>query len=623
MMRISIRRFSVSLRVRNQISSLALRPYQQECVDTCLKSLETTRRIAVSLATGGGKTVIFSHLIDQIPPNPKTGRSKTLILVHRKELADQAIASLRRVYPEYKIELDMANRKPSHAPDIDVVVASVPTLNRSTQRLESHDPGEYKAIVVDECHHGVADSYTKILKHFGCDSADCDIALLGFSATLSRYDELPLGLVFDEIVFDKNLVDLIREGYLSDFSWIQVSAGLELSQVAIGQDGDYKMDELASHVNKDEINALVFQSYQHFAEKYQLRSSLFFCVNVAHLESLSLVFRSNGVNAQYVTGNTSKFERERLIAEFSNGQLPVLMNCGVFTEGTDIPNIDSIFIVRPTQSKTLLTQMVGRGLRLHENKHRCYVIDFVDAHKVGVHSNPTLEGKMKTNGVSLFESDTGRGKQEGPEIEDIKYMEYDTLDGYQKIFEKFKEQEVVQTENIIGKFKTSQFPWIQLRRDVWGLSIGNEEFYQIKIYPTGAKILSFVKTIRRGKIRYPESQKVAEKATLEELFAEFEKQLEKYPEKYRSYRQTLIRGAITQKQRDFIRSVTINLIDKNPKIDKAKFIGLLDKKLNVMSKFAASNLIFAYTVSRTNALKLFVKQQVLPSKALQKYVVSR
>ncbi|KAH3668058.1 hypothetical protein OGAPHI_001812 [Ogataea philodendri] len=619
-MRVFLRRFSVSLRVASFAEKLALRPYQQECIESCLKSLKEDRRIAVSLATGGGKTVIFSHLISQIPDNPATGGSKTLILVHRKELAEQAVAVLTRTHPDYKIEVDMANTKATHEPDVDVTIASVPTLQRDS-RLEKYNPGEYKAVVVDECHHGVADSYIKILKYFGCDRPHCDVALLGFSATLLRSDEKSLGLIFDKIAYSKGLADLIGEGYLSDFTWILVSAGFELSKVAVGADGDYKTDDLAKFVNTEEVNSLVLQTYQHFVRTHNLKSTLFFCVDVNHLKSLSELFRANGLNAQYVTGNSSKFDRQKLLKEFSTGELPILMNCGVFTEGTDIPNIDSVFMVRPTKSTMLLTQMVGRGLRLHGLKSRCYVVDFVDAHLSGVGGKPTLSGKIaKRDTVPLF---GGRGKTQEEEtpvqVEEISYMEYDTVDGFQRFFEKFKGPEE-EKENVFTTLLNSKYQWVQLRADAWGIDLGNNEYFQLRIYPSETKTLDLTRTVRAGKIRFPQSSRIASANEISDLLDKLDQYMTDHPRVATKYRSTFYKGPISVKQYEFLMKSITELVLKNERIDPKKFEPLLNEHLQAMSKKEAANLIFAYTVSRSYALKAYISQRILPTRESRKSV---
>ncbi|GMF86617.1 unnamed protein product [[Candida] boidinii] len=139
---------------------------------------------------------------------------------------------------------------------------------------------------------------------------------------------------------------------------------------------------------------------------------------------LSHLFRINGVNAQYVTGNTTKLEREKILNDFKKGLIPVLFNCGVFTEGTDIPNIDSIFMLRPTKSKPLLIQMLGRGLRLHHEKEKCFIVDFVDASETGIQLDPSLKGTDNSALSGLFPNENAVPKAQDPDTSaEIDYIE--------------------------------------------------------------------------------------------------------------------------------------------------------------------------------------------------------
>jgi ATP-dependent helicase IRC3 len=159
------------------------------------------KRLGISLATGGGKTVIFSHLIDRVP-SPTQDATQTLILAHRRELVDQAITKCRRLYPDKSIDVEMGNQ---HASGIaDITVASIQSLNAG-DRLLKYEPSRMKLVLVDEAHHAAAPSYLRVLEHFKLagDEKRGVTALLGVSATFSRADGLKLGAVFDHIVYHK------------------------------------------------------------------------------------------------------------------------------------------------------------------------------------------------------------------------------------------------------------------------------------------------------------------------------------------------------------------------------------------------------------------------------------
>ena len=180
---------------------IELRPYQEECIQAVLDSLALGRkRLGVSLATGSGKTVIFTHLIDRVP-SQDTRATQTLILVHRRELVEQAARHCQELYPGRSVEVEMGNIHASGYANI--TIASVLSII-SPERLARFDPQRFKLILVDEAHHIVASSYLKVLEHFKLNTISKDSpALVGVSATLSRFDGLSLNAALDHIVFHK------------------------------------------------------------------------------------------------------------------------------------------------------------------------------------------------------------------------------------------------------------------------------------------------------------------------------------------------------------------------------------------------------------------------------------
>ena len=184
---------------------IQLRSYQEECIAAVLRNLKMGhRRLGISLATGSGKTVIFSHLIDRIEPQDEA--TQTLILVHRRELVEQAARHCENTYPNKTIEIEMGNKHASGFADI--TVASIQSIV-SGDRLSKFRPECFKLVLVDEAHHIVAARYLDVLKHFGLDEESQKhdekphTALVGVSATLSRHDGLRLGAAIDHIVYHK------------------------------------------------------------------------------------------------------------------------------------------------------------------------------------------------------------------------------------------------------------------------------------------------------------------------------------------------------------------------------------------------------------------------------------
>lgn len=331
--------------------------------------------------------VIFTQLIQQIP-NRADDATQTLILAHRRELVEQAVRHCQAAYPDKTIEIEMG---PLHATgSADITVASVQSIT-SKERLEKYDASRFKLVLVDEAHHIVAPGYMKTLKHFGLEQRRQDTpALVGVSATFSRFDGVKLGAAIDEIVYHKDYVDMISDKWLSDVVFTTVDSKANLAQVKAGAFGDFNTGELSQAVNTEEVNEVTVRSWM--AKSAGRKSTLVFCVDLAHVAGLTHKFREHMFDARFVTGDTAKMERSEILDAFKRGDFPVLVNCGVFTEGTDIPNIDCILLARPTRSRNLLVQMIGRGMRLHPGKKNCHIIDMVSSLDTGIVTTPTLFG---------------------------------------------------------------------------------------------------------------------------------------------------------------------------------------------------------------------------------------
>lgn len=369
-------------------NAIQLRPYQEESVRAVLDYLHRgEKRLGISLATGSGKTVIFSHLIDRVPaPCPEA--TQTLILAHRQELVEQAAKHCQDLYPDRTVEIEMAKKHASGYADI--TAASVATL-RSPERLLRLNPSRFKLILVDEAHHIVANSYMDILRHFNLSSKQerGHTALVGVSATFSRHDGLALGAAIDHIVYHKDYVDMIEDDWLASAIFTTVRTNVDLSRVKTSG-ADFQTGSLSKAVNNDSTNAIAVRTW---LEKGGCRNStLVFCVDLAHVASLTAMFRQHGIDAHFVTGNTHPKDRREKLDAFKVGAFPVLLNCGIFTEGTDIPNIDCVLLARPTKSRNLLVQMIGRGLRKFKDKKDCHIIDMVASLEAGIVTAPTLFG---------------------------------------------------------------------------------------------------------------------------------------------------------------------------------------------------------------------------------------
>lgn len=183
---------------------------------------------------------------------------------------------------------------------------------------------------------------------------------------------------------------MIEEKWLSDVVFTTVQSKANISRIKKTATGDFQVGDLSKAVNTAKTNDVTVRAW--LSRCSDRKSTLVFCVDIAHLQGLTGEFRKHGIDARLVTGKTPLLIRSQRLDAFRNGEYPVLLNCGVFTEGTDIPNIDCVLLARPTRSRNLLIQMIGRGMRLHPGKANCHIIDMVASLEAGIVTTPTLFG---------------------------------------------------------------------------------------------------------------------------------------------------------------------------------------------------------------------------------------
>ena len=359
-------------------TAATLRGYQQECIDAVVDAFKQgVRRQVVSMPVGSGKTVIFSHLIPKVP-SPSPTATKTLVLAHRTELLEQAFNRIRLTNPDLRSCIAIGKHKVD--PNADVIVASVPTLGRAgSKHLEQLNASEYKLVIIDEAHHATASTYLRILDHFGVRSDNSHVMLFGCSATVTRHDGVKLEAVFDKVTFERSILHMWRDGWLCPLKARKVKTTVSIAAVPV-VGGDFQVSKLSDELNTPERNKAIVQAWKHHTQNLSdpRYSTLVFAVDVAHANSLRDEFIAAGYLAHSVDGNTPKDTRADILEQFRFRQFPVLVNCAVFTEGTDIPCIDTLVMARPTRSSVLFQQMMGRGLRLHDGKKDCLIIDIVD-----------------------------------------------------------------------------------------------------------------------------------------------------------------------------------------------------------------------------------------------------
>lgn len=291
----------------------------------------------------------------------------------RGSLREQAAAKFEVAAPDLRVGIEQGSR--SAPDDARIVIASVPTVGREeSSRLLRLDPEQFYLIVVDEAHHAVAATYRRVFDHFGLFEKDCQRLLVGFTATPRRGDKLTLAEVFEEIAYARSLPEMVRAGFLCPVRGWRVHSSVDIGGVRI-RHGDFVESDLARAVDVPERNRLVVDGYRRLAPG---RRAIVFCVNVAHAQALARGFEEEGVPAAAVWGAMTLEQRRGALRRFRDGEVSVLTNCNVLTEGFDEPRVDCVLMARPTRSQLLYAQMVGRGTRLHEKKSDLLVIDIVD-----------------------------------------------------------------------------------------------------------------------------------------------------------------------------------------------------------------------------------------------------
>lgn len=346
---------------------LALRPYQKEALAAVKES--TSKRQLIVLPTGTGKTITFAALTED-----RVRAGAVLILVHRDELVRQTVAKLH--------ESGITNVGIIQAENNDmdklVTVASVQSLSRPARMAQYLAYGQCETLIIDEAHHAIAPTYLAILNN--CLSPTG--LLVGFTATPDRKDRgagryhtgpQSLGGVFDFLTYYRPIDEMIAEGWLSDIVPATCYASLKLEK----KSGDWSDRELDKAFTPETTQDIV-TAYVNAMDNHGTRPTIVFVPTVHTAEMMLWEFVDNDIPAQMVTGKTPAEERQQIYADLRSGKIKVLVNCMVLTEGFDEPSIGCVIVARPTKSRALFTQMIGRGLRLFPGKKECIVLSVVD-----------------------------------------------------------------------------------------------------------------------------------------------------------------------------------------------------------------------------------------------------
>lgn len=440
---------------------LKLRDYQADAITAVRRAWSGgVRRPAIVLPTGAGKTVVFAHLAAQM----RERGVRAIILAHRDELIEQAAAKVRAVAPDLRVGVVKGPRREIRGRD--VVVASVQSLTREARRAEIAAAG-LRLVIVDECHHAVANSYVAVLKAMGCFSEDPNSGAyaVGVTATMGRADRVALGQVWQDVVYRREIVEMIRQGHLVNAKGVRVRVdGLDLAAVR-RRAGDFADAALAEAMHESLAPAAIARAYVEHAKD---RAGVLFAPGVAMAYEMAEALQAEGISAAGIDGSMALHERRRVLAAYARGDVQVVCNAMVLTEGWDAPWCSAAVIARPTSSAALYVQMAGRVLRPHPGKRDALIIDVV-----GVTGRHRLASLADLGGADRVEKLDDELAQYEPdtEVDLLGLLEPDSA-GAGGLGDPGADGPL--TSEVVDLFGASRQAWLRTPRGVWVLQAGDD-----------------------------------------------------------------------------------------------------------------------------------------------------
>jgi superfamily II DNA or RNA helicase/HKD family nuclease len=351
---------------------IELRPYQE----ALLERLELARQMGqhrnlLAAATGTGKTVMAA--VDYVRLRRQLPRHRLLFVAHRQEILDQSRRTFAQALRDPAFgELWVGGRRPAH---FEHVFASVQSL--AAADLADLATDHFDIVIVDEFHHAEAPTYRRLLDHLA------PVELLGLTATPERADGQDVLARFDgRIAAELRLWDAIEGGYLSPFAYYGIHDGTDLTAVPWKRGQGYDAAALTNVLTADDAWAsLVLKQVMEKVTDARRMRAVGFCVGVAHARHMAARFERAGIAAVAISGETPDAERRNALRDLADGRLAIVFTVDLFNEGIDVPDVDTLLLLRPTESGTLFLQQLGRGLRRAHGKAVCTVLDFVGNHR--------------------------------------------------------------------------------------------------------------------------------------------------------------------------------------------------------------------------------------------------
>lgn len=356
------------------LSPTEVRPYPFQ--ERLLEQIEISRtrgyhRNLLVAATGTGKTVMAA--LDYQRLRARLPRARLLFVAHREEILTQSKATFAHALRDASFgELWVGGRRPD---DYEHVFASIQSLNATG--ADAIQPDHFDVVIIDEFHHAAAASYRALLERLEPEE------LLGLTATPERSDGLPILHWFgDRIAAELRLWDAIDQHRLTPFAYYGIADALDLREIPWRRGRGYDERALTEVITGTDVWAryVLKQFAEHFGTPPEVRA-LGFCVGVDHARYMARVFDQHGVRSVAVTGETRNDERRQALRDLERGDVRVVFSVDLFNEGVDVPTVDALLMLRPTESPLLFLQQLGRGLRKAKGKAVCTVLDFVGHHR--------------------------------------------------------------------------------------------------------------------------------------------------------------------------------------------------------------------------------------------------
>lgn len=379
-------------------SEMSLRPYQEAALADLFSAIDAGEHPVCALATGGGKSVLIAALCAELP-------GRVLVATHRKELLEQNSEVLSKWMPSADYGIYSAGLD-SRETDARVIFGGIQSIYRRMHELQR--AGRFGAVITDEAHAVAPKSQDSMYRTVfeACPAA----TRIGFSATPYRLDDGPIygeGCWYTSLTSHVGIDQLTVDGYLSPLSGVLTAADVPLEGVR-KQGGEYVLSDLSQAASERAVAELAVKELCTLAQNRQ--SWLVFCVDVAHTELITRLINAQGVRADLIVGRTPSDDRERILNAFRSRKLRVLVNCMVGTEGFDIPCVDCVALLRPTLSKRLVVQMIGRGTRLYDGKRDTLILDMAG----------NLERHVPLDGFPFVSKSPARAEQDEQKEKEVR-----------------------------------------------------------------------------------------------------------------------------------------------------------------------------------------------------------